>query len=223
MMLVLGVPVIRRYDLLARLLRTASVGMLKPDWYCIVDNGGKLEESGIVIPKPALIIKPKQNIGCSGAWNAIVERFPDELVVIANDDIALGSDSLAKMRRSIDEAAFVLGTGFSLFMQRPSVRQDVGWYDENFFPAYFEDNDYMRRLALAHVATLHIDAEATHDGSASLHVLPAAEQRAFGGHFEGLRRYYVRKWGGQPNSERFDKPFNGSPPAGWHERPVTAP
>ena len=46
-------------------------------------------------------------------------------------------------------AELFLGDGFNLFSVPRATAEKVGYFDENFYPAYFEDNDYVYRCRLA--------------------------------------------------------------------------
>jgi GT2 family glycosyltransferase len=98
---------------------------------------------------------------------------------------------------------------FSAFMLNRRCWETVGEFDENFFPAYFEDNDYHYRMQLADLrAIVHPQALFYHFGSRTQN-----EARSTpivqGEMFERNRSYYVRKWGGPPRQEQHRYPFGG--------------
>lgn len=83
----------------------------------------------------------------------------------------------------------------------------IGIFDTNFYPAYYEDFDYCRRLKLAGihndtnaVPIVEIDAESIMTSACTklgnLHV-----------DFQKLADYYSEKWGGIDGTESTDKPF----------------
>lgn len=218
--IVLGVPVLNRYDLLARLLASAERSSVVPDLVIVVDNGGRFDGNTTL---PLLVIAPGRNIGVAASWNTIIERaraLDAKRIMISNDDIELDPSTIARVLA--EDADVVRAPGFAFFAMRPSVVDRVGWFDEQFFPAYFDDNDFDRRLRLAGVniedpqgVPIH------HEGSATLHSLPMEKQHKFSRRFEELRAYYEQKWGGWPGKEKFDRAFDGAPPHGWSERPIT--
>lgn len=221
-MILFGAPVIRRYDLLWRLLKSVERSELKPDRVVVVDNGCKIDEH----PWRSMatdIVHPGKNIGCSGAWNTLLDHVAssDDIVIVSNDDITLSPDSLSMIVDGFQQSDFVAGHGFSLFAMRRRLVDQIGFFDEHFFPAYFEDNDYTWRMKLAGFKHHVVDGKADHVGSASLHCLPDEEQREFGRVFDKLRLYYFQKWGGRPGEERYKRPFNGNPPKGWKLRSIT--
>jgi len=97
---------------------------------------------------------------------------------------------------------------FSCFMIRPDIVSTVGLFDENFAPAYYEDNDYHYRIALAGKKALNIaSAPYYHYGSATQNSLVEVIDifPAISGDNEG---YYISKWGGSPGKESFQHPYN---------------
>lgn len=229
--MIVGVPVIRRYDLLWRFLKSlARVNSPATMDVVVVDNGTRWDEqpwtqlrSGV--PCWPHVLRPGRNVGCSGAWNLLVDHARttgEERVIIANDDIVLAKHSLDEISAGFSQAQFVAAHGFSLFGIQVALVDDIGAFDENFFPAYFEDNDYSYRMKLAQKSFHVVSGGAVHTGSASLHCLSDAEQATFGVRFDTvLRAYYRKKWGGPPGEERFTSAFNGDLPAHWRLRPET--
>jgi hypothetical protein len=45
---------------------------------------------------------------------------------------------------------------------------DIGLFDESLFPAYFEDNDYMRRAEFVGVNIRRLDLKLRHDNSSTI-------------------------------------------------------
>jgi hypothetical protein len=93
----------------------------------------------------------------------------------------------------------------------------IGYFDQNFWPAYFEDADYFRRLDLSGIPTLWDERILLeHNRSQTIRADFLLKQL----HDERTRRneqYYIRKWGGlrgwggpdaPPGQELFAHPFN---------------
>jgi GT2 family glycosyltransferase len=93
----------------------------------------------------------------------------------------------------------------------------IGYFDQNFWPAYFEDADYFRRLDLSGIPTLW-DERILLEHNRSQTVRADFLLKRL--HDERTRRneqYYIRKWGGlrgwggpdaSPGLEIFTHPFN---------------
>ena len=90
-------------------------------------------------------------------------------------------------------------------------RDVVGPFDERFYPAYFEDNDYHYRIQLAGLrAVTYPPAMFYHYGSRTQNEATAVPLVP-GSVFDENRRRYVQKWGGPPGQEQFRNPFgNGA-------------
>lgn len=86
----------------------------------------------------------------------------------------------------------------------------LGCFDQNFFPAYFEDTDYGRRAELA--GFRKVIAEGTfvqHKGGTIYRNQALREQNHKT--FVLNEAYYVAKWGDVPHRERFSQPFERFP------------
>lgn len=103
------------------------------------------------------------------------------------------------------------GPDFSCFL---ITRECHRWFkfDEQFIPAYHEDNDYHRRLQLAGLGhkIFSVPVPYLHYGSGTLrnveHVNVNWNER-----FQKCREYYIQKWGGPPMAETYPLPFNQDP------------
>jgi hypothetical protein len=124
----------------------------------------------------------------------------------------------------IDPARISDGADFTCFMLRPETLATFGWFDPNFRPAYFEDNDYYARVVLGggECRVVHA-AQFYHHGSATLRMDEEAAHHVRHW-FEVNRSYFLRKWGvSQPANSQEDvraqyyrHPFNdASRPVSW--------
>jgi len=115
-----------------------------------------------------------------------------------------------------EEVAEAPHPNFSAFMVSAQMWEAVGEFDELFFPAYFEDNDYHYRMNLSgYDAIVLPSALFYHFGSgtqneANENGQPMVPSPAF----EDARARYVRKWGGAPGAETFDRPYD-DPSKDW--------
>ena len=98
---------------------------------------------------------------------------------------------------------------FSGFMINKECWDRVGEFDENFKPAYFEDNDYHRRINIAGMKAIVVpSAMFYHFGNGTQREAIPGRWVTSGFQFEKNREYYKSKWGGLPGEETFQKPFN---------------
>ncbi len=232
----LGIPTYCRYDLLEALLLSAEAGTVKPDGYIIIDNGNSfgVERLKALLGERASVVElisPGANIGVAAAWNRILEMTKDEKgVIISNDDIEFGSKTFEELSGALEQEhmPFVEGDGWALFGQSSTTTALVGYYDENFWPAYYEDVDYderMRRLGVMRKNPLSEPVK--HHGWATTTAVANADWLKLGR--ERNHAYFLQKWGGESRNPRwngdysafqFSEPFDGKPPPGWRLRGV---
>lgn len=175
------------------------------------------------------------NGGVARAWNAGLARAYSagaEHALVCNDDVVLYPGTIDKLKHAMgtldlvtahnmrDDATLQQGftdhPDYSCFMVKPLDFIDkFGTFDENLFPAYFEDNDMAYRIKiLGGAQKCLLEARMFHAGSVTQNM--DGMQVVNGPTFEGNRAYYIRKWGGNPGSETFDTPFNaGGNPTMW--------
>lgn len=141
--MILGVPCLRRYDLLDVLVESANRGSRRPDKILLVDNGGQYDHRHPGVE----VIHQGQNLGVAVSWNRLLRAGA---WIITNDDVTFRQNTFAEMAGALEDGdLFVSGDGWALFGQRPELAERVGFYDERFFPAYYEDTDYYVRLVEA--------------------------------------------------------------------------
>ena len=223
--MILGIPTLVCYDRLTALIESAERGSVRPEKYVIVDNGRGLQSywtyerprKGPPVVNMEIAV-PAENLGVARSWNWLLRHAGNDSIVISNDDILLGEHTLRDFERTLPEHAFVASEGFSLFGMTPACREKVGWFDENFYPAYFEDCDYHYRMHLAGLPGFGIDRPASHARSSTLATAPPLERQKIDHGFMKNREYYRQKWGGFQGEEKFTVPFDGKPPKGWKER-----
>lgn len=123
---------------------------------------------------------------------------------------------LEQFKREINIGNAGLSDVHNLCLYKKSVFDKIGYIDVNFYPAYYEDNDYVRRAIGAKIKSctalnsiyFHFWSRTIHQGSGgSDHI-----------YFKNNRDYYKIKWGGDFGSERFSAPFNGKDTLGIFSR-----
>lgn len=154
------------------------------------------------------------NLGVANSWNLFLktafEDRNDDGVIIANDDIILGDTTIERMLSKAKEFPDALISGdsagsnnaFSLFYLPKSVFTRVGFFDSRFYPAYFEDNDYHRRMQLLDIPLLYSDGDTYyHKGSATINTYTPERMRRHHQDFRRNESEYITKWGGLPGRE----------------------
>jgi GT2 family glycosyltransferase len=135
------------------------------------------------------------------------EKVKATHVLMLNDDIYLGKseEEISAIIRLWKPEFLCTELNWCSFILSVDAYLKVGKFDENFFPAYFEDNDYFRRMLLADVPIIFNGMlnPAIYRNSMTIQKTPELNNG-----FEKNRQYYISKWGGQPTQETFGTPFN---------------
>jgi len=223
----LGIPVLNRIDLLAECLRRIDV----PAQILIVNNNTvdaafQTRLAELQQQFGFRLHNAPRNLGVAASWNLILQEahtagFPAG--VITANDFHVEPGTLAAFVSVVRTmpADLYLGDGFNLFCVPWATTERVGRFDENYFPAYFEDNDYIYRCRLAGVKVLHFDQQPKQEngvklpGLAYTHVgsQTVRSDEEYGKRNEWTfptwnRTHYVMKWGGLPDEEKFRTPYN---------------
>jgi len=138
-----AIPTLTRADLLIR-NKTFLEGLLKPDAALIIDNGGQKIDIDVEI------VRPFANLGVAKSWNrslrAAFMTGDFDLLVLLQDDIIWDAEHLATAKRLAaahpDVDLFLSHFQFAVQVHRASNLKTIGFYDERYFPAYAEDDDY---------------------------------------------------------------------------------
>jgi GT2 family glycosyltransferase len=177
---------------------------------------------------PIIIPNWGDNIGVSRGWNAGLKKALDigaDVTIISNDDAAPFAGTFQKLADNVGSFDLLSATNykdsseihdgpefdghpdFSMFaVSTNDFVEKFGFFDENFSPAYFEDNDMARRILVAGGSYARmLSAGMFHEGSVTQNMDgPVVTSEMF----ERNRAYYTRKWGGWPMSETYTHPFN---------------
>ena len=212
----LGVPVLNREDLAARmvasidhdvdeLLVVVNAAVKQP----VVDALTSAVEANERVGRVSFSL-PSFNLGCGGSWNHIIKHRPSgPWWLIVNADITFGSGDLARLDEAMGDESAALRTVFEFgaFGLNTGCVDAVGWFDENFHPMYYEDRDYEYRMRLADVPYVKLDSQTKHDTSSTIHSDQAFADRNRVTFLKNAE-YFGRKWGSSPYMERFTVPFN---------------
>ena len=185
---------------------------------------------------PILVVdNTVRNWGVAASWNQGIEqmyRDGADWLIIVSAGVRFGEsgglDLVAEMEdhpralaveagpcRWDNEGFAVEGFGWHLIALHRRLFDAVGRFDENYFPAYYEDVDFGRRVQLW---LRDHPNESDWLGGAWWPKVTVAGSLAGTAHgvslggakVEPLRleAYYVRKWGGLSGFETYDHPFN---------------
>ncbi len=216
MEITLGIPTLNRYDLLQRALESAEAGEVKPDKYLIIDNGGKFQMNEFYhsLGDRLVVHNFGENLGVAGSWNKLCQLSSD-IRIISNDDIRFFEDTIKLLVENYGEKRIVYPAGipaansFSCYLIPDSVIETVGYFDEAISPnyAYYEDNDYYRRMVLLGVPLVGIgNCRVNHSPSSTLENLNLIEKKKHHDKFKIAQTRYKKKWGGLPGEETLTVP-----------------
>lgn len=114
--------------------------------------------------------------------------------------------------RTLDCAPNQIPDLHNLALLKKSVFDKLGYNDVNYFPAYFEDNDYVARALKVGVKACYMpNAVFFHFWSRTIHQGIGGSNPHF---FELNRRYFIFKWGSPASHDcktKYELPFNGEP------------
>jgi len=199
-----------------------------PHNFIIVDNNStdgtqKLLDDLAKFPNQ-IHIRNKQEISVSKSWNMGLQKAMQDpefkYAFVINNDILFEPNCVDVLVKFVEEhPEYVLVSGFnrtthqlaegkriedacdfSAYLITRVCIEKIGYFDENFVGAYFEDNDYHTRVYRARLKScMVLDARFNHFKSRTLHEgltpFQIGTQQA---HFERNREYFKRKWGFVP-------------------------
>lgn len=225
------IPVLTGYERAARIVDSLfSSQTREPRKVCVVNNGlSEFECLSLRSMASRVIVHRKPeggNYGVAASWNIglnYAANFMREAatVLVLNDDVVLAPHTLQAYSETLETApddVVIVGLveyPYSAWACRANrLLEDVGPFDEAFWPAYFEDNDMAYRIALAGLRELFIDNEVL----GVSHPTVATTSRELGDEgarwlserYRVNREHYDAKWGAQPPHELYTRPFDVS-------------
>jgi GT2 family glycosyltransferase len=186
----LVVPTLTRHDLLDRMLRSidSRVGHL-----VVIDNSGRGIVGGDGPWERMTVLPMPTNLGVAGSWNlAIRLAHREPWLMICSDDMWWPVNAMHEFAGQSSEDSLVVSAtwphwcAFTIGMR---VVQRVGLFDEGYFPAYFEDTDYERRLARAGVPR-ELGPAVNHDNASTLNTPSAGFVQKNGNAYRGNSALY---------------------------------
>lgn len=198
------VPVLKRYDLLRRMVQSCQASNLKPDNYYIIDNGRshpKLMQALGDFDISAKVHTPTVPKGVAESWNWFIDKVFEERVIV-NDDVEFLPNSLELLLASKADLVWAKGCGFSCFVLRDACVEKLGRFDESISPGYgyYEDEDYLQRLdgrgTREPTATSEqVECGVIHHKSATLQIASHQETLEHHRKFKIAQANYAKKWG----------------------------
>ena len=133
-------------------------------------------EKPVSMVQRATIMRRPENEGCAHGWNTVLRfgwRMGSAYMLVANSDIYFKPGHLGRMHAWLSQeiqptggegffSVPVHGGGmmpFSMFIATRSLVERIGLYDENIFPVYYEDTEYLWRMNLLGLKVIVADTE----------------------------------------------------------------
>ena len=204
---IVAIPTINRADLLNEALEKYFEDF-KDTHIAICDNG---KQDIITREENFMIYRPEENLGVSKSWNMLID-YADKIkathVLVLNDDIYLGKTEheINMLIRNNTDADFINSFhNWCSYILKVDAWKKAGKFDEEFFPAYFEDNSFDYKMTL-------IEAKKTWtsflDPLVYRNSMTIAKDPALNNRFQQNRELYIQMWGGLPTEEKYTTKFN---------------
>jgi GT2 family glycosyltransferase len=200
------IPTLNRYDLLDKCIDSLLVAGVSEERIFIINNG-------IYPYGKGQCFNPGYNLGLAKSWNTFITHINGPWL-ISNDDIIFSKQAIDRFSETDIPGIYapdsIAGMNFfSCFLLFKEVIDRVGLFDEKISPgyAYFEDNDYKRRLDLVNIGLSNIsNCPVEHLRSSTIQNFSDKEMQAHHMKFRRAENNYIKKWGGLPNHEVFVDP-----------------
>ena len=205
--LLVGIPTINRADLLNEALAHYFEDFASTE-IVICDNGN---QDIITREKMFVIYRPSQNLGVAGSWNMIMD-YADRLgfthVLMLNDDIMLGRNGYEinlLIEQNLEVPFINSYQNWCSYILRVDAWKQVGGFDTEFFPAYFEDNSFCYKMRLQNMERVH-----TYELNPLVYrnSMTIAKEPALNNNFMQNKQVYIDMWGGLPSEEKYTTKYN---------------
>lgn len=148
---VMVIPVLNRFDLLHATLDSIDYPV---DEILIINNSGENLSSvafGAMHPDLNIrLLNLPSNLGVAASWNLGIKLYPHApFWLIGSADTHVNAGALAYWRPFMGEGSIVHLFGYGVFAIGADIVRQVGLFDEIYYPIYFEDWDYQRRIEAA--------------------------------------------------------------------------
>jgi GT2 family glycosyltransferase len=180
---VMIVPTLTRHDLLVQMLASIDCPV---DSLIILNNNSKANFEGThAIPNLVAnyrVFNMPANLGVAGSWNLGIKLTPfAPWWLVASDDVIFAPGALEKLAAESSSDRLTIceeWPHWQFFALGENVVSKVGLFDENMYPANFEDDDYQHRCEVAGVKVHRTRAGHSHVKQGTVHSPEWAECNA---------------------------------------------
>jgi len=203
----IGIPTLNRFDLLNESLQKYLLNDFQNTKIYLIDNGNQIIN---ISHQNLFVLKVNRNLGVSASWNLLCSLIfnEHENALLLNDDIYFGKSEMNIinfLKEHQKEDFHVSYHNWSAFILPKKTFEKIKGFDVNFYPAYFEDNDYHYRMKLQNMSyhqTEELNCEIFRNS------MTIQKDPTINNNFEKNQEYYFNKWGGLPGCETYITPFN---------------
>ena len=203
----IGIPTLNRYDLLKPSLMLYAKDFPNIEIF-LLDNGNQSIQNFNHVH----LIKADKNYGVAGSWNILCNKIfarGYDNALILNDDIYLGQKTPVinfLLERKKYKGQFLRATpDWCAFLISKKIWDNVGNFNEEFYPAYYEDNSYEYRMRLKGYNPIKLVElnPYVYRSSQTMEKDPQMAEIV-----KKNKKLYIEMWGGEPKLEKFKTPFN---------------
>jgi GT2 family glycosyltransferase len=184
---VIIIPVLNRYDLMERAIRSIDYPVER---LIIIDNGDGYDPDILAWTAPWQHIqnwylwRMPTNLGVAPSWNLGIKATPHaQGWLLLNSDAYFEPGQLEHFYADCEDNMVVrTEQNWSCVWVGQDVVSKIGLFSECYVPAYFEDNDYEQRAKAFNIPVMVSDAVVGHDNSSTLKansVFGEKNQRSF--------------------------------------------
>lgn len=177
---VLGVPVLKNH---ARLQRALDRIDYPVERLFIIDQSG-IDGWRPEKPEPVknmTVLNFPHAMGVAPSWNIIIKATPfAPYWLFINDDVVPQAGSFKILAEAARRDAIVIPSlaRFSFFTIGDEVISKVGLFDEQFYPMYYEDTEYLWRMSVYKQQVIEIQCPVHHDTSSTINADGYADKNA---------------------------------------------
>ena len=166
---VMIIPVLNRYDLLERMIKSIDFPI---GYLLVIDNGGVCYTMHNSFVAKTSILRLPSNLGVAASWNLGIKLFPmAKFWTFSSADVVFEPNALKNLfegSASNRLALAELAPHYQAFSIGDQVIDEVGLFDESFYPIYFEDNDFERRVRAKNLEVAYVPLASQHDNSSTI-------------------------------------------------------
>lgn len=205
----IGIPTLNRSDLLLPTLIKYVTEDFKDIEIHIIDNG-KQDLSFLNIIPNVFLYEEDKNIGVAASWNKLCKIIFEKHnhALILNDDVYLGynTDNVNSVIEKYEYSLVQSFVSWSVILMSKYMYDYIGDFDETFYPAYYEDSDYLYRMKLKGIRQ-DVEAE-LNPQTVRISMTQERDPELVNASMQENRLRYIEKWGNSPLLETFLTPYN---------------